>query len=162
MAEIRRRERSVAELRSLAKVVRADLGRAWPLVGPDYYAPRKWKGAHIQIPDTPIPFSDPELEPLPDMLERYASCVEQSARLQRQCAKLEPTEKQWRQDMEDRVLRCVKDFTGRCYRAHVADILEALRPGPIRTEAAGTKSETLRKREFRRRKSAPSPDPPTI
>ena len=155
-AEIRRQEAFAARLRDDAKTVREDIDRSWRVFPPDYYAPRKSKGAQIQVPDCPILVSHPELESLPEMLDLYASLLEKKAGLWRTCAKEEPTEKQWWVDAEARVLTWAKHCTGSCYREHVAAVLEALRPPRKGEQAIGRKAEALRKRAYRQRKSRPA------
>ena len=153
--EIGRQERLAVKLRDAAKTVREDLGRAWRIVPPDYYAPRKSKGSLEQIPDCPILLSRPELEPLPEMLEQYAALVEKRADLLRQCAKREPTEKQWWDDAEARVIEYIRRSTGMVYREKVVSILMASRPSLHKPNFAD-KAETLRKRDYRQRKSHPA------
>jgi hypothetical protein len=155
-ADIGRQERFAVKLRGLAKELERGLESARRFGPRDYFAPRKWKGARVQIADCAALEVPPELESLPAMLEQYASCVERKARILRDCAKQEPTEKQWRQDAEARLVRWAKGFTGGPHHEKVAALLEALRPSPKGNGALGrSKAETLRKRAYRLTKPHP-------
>jgi hypothetical protein len=153
-AEIDKLERDVVKVRDVEKMIRRRSAEARRLPRADYFAPRTWKGAYIQVPNYPDLATHPELEPSSEMLKQIASSFEKDIKTLRQCAKEEPTKKQWQEDYEARVSTLVKDRTGHFYHERVAAILEALRPPP--SQAKGRKAETLQKRTYRRRKSRPN------
>jgi hypothetical protein len=150
LSEINRVNQFAKGLRDTAAILREDpVCGFWADQGPSWYSPRCGKRSLI-IPQRPAFHLLPEADRLPEMLERYASFLENKARRLRYYARQEPTENQYWKDCVDKVVTYVKSLTGKFYRDKVTTILRILRPS-IAVEA-----ETLRKRTYRQTKSRPA------
>lgn len=127
-----------------------------PVVGlsadmyPHYYRPRGAATPVIALQRPSWFTAGQDVVRLPDMLERYASFLENKARRLQNYAKQEPTENKYWKDCVDEAVTWVKQVTGKAQRAKVAAIVRVLRP----SIAVG--AEALRKRAQRQLKRRPA------
>jgi hypothetical protein len=153
----RKRAGDIAYIKRFAKGLRdtAKELRGSPTVGlskdmyPTYYHPRGAATSFI-IPPRAFWFDlSPDVVHLPDMLEGYASFLDNKIRRLKYFAKREPTESQYWNDRELEVVAWVERVAGQAYRARVAAIVRVLQP------SFAVEAEGLRKRAQRKIKHQP-------